>query len=123
MGLRDPPTQNLGKPRDPELSHPHRGRGGLDSQPPTHPPTQYTRHKHWTSFQKFEKFLQRMNSLFSNLLRCWECWSLFDETTKHPSLFCSNNVRFGLGRFQMLLSSFLKVSCIEPTHKVFSYCA
>ena len=39
-GLRDPPTQNLGKPGDPELSHSQRGGGGmLDSQPPTHPPT------------------------------------------------------------------------------------
>ena len=36
---RDPPNQNLGKPRDPELSNPHRGGGGLDSQPLTHPAT------------------------------------------------------------------------------------
>ena len=38
--LRDPPTQTLGNPRDPELSHPHKGGGGggaglLDSQPAT----------------------------------------------------------------------------------------
>ena len=34
--LRDPPTQNLGKPREPKLSG---GGGALDSQPRTHPPT------------------------------------------------------------------------------------
>ena len=44
--LGDPPTQSLGKPRDPEL----------DSQPPTHSPEQYTRHQHWANFQKFQKF-------------------------------------------------------------------
>ena len=36
--LRDPPTQSLGKPRDPELSHPHEGGGGGGCWTPTHPP-------------------------------------------------------------------------------------
>ena len=38
--LQDPPTQNLGKPRVPELSHP-RGGGGCwtANHPPTHPAT------------------------------------------------------------------------------------
>ena len=51
--LQDPPTQRLGKPRDPELYHPRRGGGGgAVGQPTTHrptqPPKQYTRHEHWT---------------------------------------------------------------------------
>ena len=65
--LPDPPIQNLEKPRDPELSHPTGGGGGLDSQPPTdpasQPPKQYTRNEHWTSFQKFQEFLKHMTSL------------------------------------------------------------
>ena len=34
-GIRDPTSQILGKPSDPELSHPHRGGGGAVEQPPT----------------------------------------------------------------------------------------
>ena len=60
--FQDLPTQNLGKPRDPEMSHPQRGGGGWTANhPPTQPPKQYTRHENWTRFQKF---LKQMSSLF-----------------------------------------------------------
>ena len=67
-GLEDPPTQNLGKPRDPDLSHPHSGRGGglLDSQPPTHPPSQSA-----TKPVQKQRALDQWCRLCSNC--CWLC--------------------------------------------------
>ena len=49
--FQDPPTQNLGKPKDPELSHPHGGGGGwTPTHPPTHPATHSAKSKKRQNF-------------------------------------------------------------------------
>ena len=69
--LQDLPTKNLGKPRDPELSHPQRGEGGEGVvQPTTHPPTHpATKAVHKTraldQFSGFSEILLHKSSLFS----------------------------------------------------------
>ena len=102
--LRDAPTQILGNPRDPELSHPHKGGGGggavgqpatqSATQSATQQPKQYTRQKQWTSFQK---------GLLRGNRRCrGNCCRIGTVSCCIGTLSCSNCLGVGnAGRFLM----------------------
>ena len=97
--LRDPPTQNLGNPRDPELSHPHRGgRGGWTANhPPTHPPTRIHRlqgcfidHLHLVKFSLHSSPIHCREPVLPMLQNC--------SSTPCNSMACSLAGHFDISR-------------------------